>query len=59
MYYSQLHSSNNPILTHSIIPIGPNGQRDEPPSVGGGNYIYAIYRANRPSGAKPEGGRLD
>ena len=36
-----------------------NGLRDEPPSGGGGNCIYAVFRAKRPSGAKPEGGRLD
>jgi len=42
-------------MIHSVCPA--KGRRDEPPWAGGGNCLDAIYRASRPSKAKPETGR--
>jgi len=45
------------VLVIHICQLRSNGLRDEPQSAGGGNcigFFNAIYRASRPSAAKPE-----
>ena len=46
-------------VIYSLIFDQQNGLRDEPQSAGGGNCIFfhAIYRASRPSAAKPRAKR--